>query len=145
MTEAPRTPAAGASPGKAPPPAADLTSVLRSRGYHALMLAAAVLGLPIAVIAFGFLAAVSWVEKWVWQTVPAHFGSDQPKAWYPALVLTLAGALVGLVVARAPGRGGHVAANGFGGGMTQPIDLTGSSWQRPSAWCWAPSSARRRR
>ena len=115
MTEAPRTPAAGASPGKAPPPAADLTSVLRSRGYHALMLAAAVLGLPIAVIAFGFLAAVSWMEKWVWQTVPAHFGSDQPKAWYPALVLTLAGALVGLLVARAPGRGGHVAANGFGG------------------------------
>jgi len=125
MTEAPQTPAAGASPGKAPPPAADLTSVLRSRGYHALMLAAAVLGLPIAVIAFGFLAAVSWMEKWVWQTVPTHFGWDQPKAWYAALVLTLAGALVGLVVARAPGRGGHVAANGFGGGMTQPIDLTG--------------------
>ena len=124
MTEGPRTSAAGDSPGKAPP-AADLTSVLRSRGYHALMLAAAVLGLPIAVIAFGFLAAVNWMEKWVWQTVPTHFGWDQPKAWYAVLVLTVAGALVGLVVARLPGRGGHVAANGFGGGMTQPIDLTG--------------------
>src|SRR5450631_3683144 len=125
MTGASGTPAAGASPGKAAPPAADLTSVLRSRGYHVLMLAAAVIGLPIAVIAFGFLAAVTSMEKWVWQTVPTHFGWDQPKAWYAVLVLTLAGALVGLVVARLPGRGGHVAANGFGGGMTQPVDLTG--------------------
>ena len=145
MTDSSGTPSVGASPGKASGPSADLSSVLRSRGYHVLLAAAAVVGLPIAMIAFGFLAAVTQMEKWLWQTVPAHFGWDQPKAWYPALVLTLAGALVGLVVARAPGRGGHVAANGFGGGMTQPIDLTGSSWQRPSAWCWAPSSARRRR
>jgi H+/Cl- antiporter ClcA len=125
MTGASGTPAAGATPGNAAQPAADLTSVLRSRGYHVLMLAAALIGLPIAVIAFGFLAAVTRMEKWVWHTVPTHFGWDQPKAWYAVLVLTLAGALVGLVVARLPGRGGHIPANGFGGAMTAPIDLTG--------------------
>ena len=89
------------------------------------MLAAALIGLPIALIAFGFLAAVTAMEKWVWQTLPAHFGWDQPKAWYAVLVLTIAGGLVGLVVARLPGRGGHLPANGMGGGLTQPIDLTG--------------------
>jgi H+/Cl- antiporter ClcA len=122
MTESSGTPGAGALPG-AP---ADLTSVLRSRGYRALLLAAAVVGLPIAVIAFAFLAAVTQLEKWVWQSLPTHFGWDQPKWWYAVLVLTLAGGLVGLVVVRLPGRGGHIPANGMGGGMTQPIDLGGA-------------------
>jgi H+/Cl- antiporter ClcA len=125
MTEAKETPAGGGEPGGAPGSPADLPSVLGSRGYHVLLLAAAVIGLPIACIAFGFLAAVSTLEKWVWHTLPAHFGWDQPKAWYAVLVLGLAGVLVGLVVAKLPGRGGHVAANGMGGGTTQPIDLPG--------------------
>jgi len=125
MTSSSGSPGSGASPNQASEPPPDLTSVLRSRGYHVLLLAAAVVGLPIAAIAFGFLAAVSAMEKYVWQTLPKDFGWDQPKAWYAVVVLGLAGVLVGLVVARLPGRGGHVAANGMGGGMTKPIDLTG--------------------
>ncbi len=39
MTEASRTPAAGDSPDKASGTPADLTSVVRSRGYKALLLA----------------------------------------------------------------------------------------------------------
>jgi len=54
MTEAGGTPAAGGSAGQASGSPADLTSVLRSRGYHTLLLAAALIGLPIALIAFGF-------------------------------------------------------------------------------------------
>jgi H+/Cl- antiporter ClcA len=125
MTEARDTPTSEGSPGKDPEPPADLTSVLRSRGYHALLLASALIGLPIAVIAFFFLAAVTAMEKWVWHTLPTQLGWDQPKAWYAVLVLGLAGLLVGLVVARLPGRGGHIPANGLGGGITQPVDLTG--------------------
>ena len=112
MTESSGTPGAGA-----PAPPTDLTSVLRSRGYHALLLAAALIGLPIAVVAFGFLAAVTAMEKWLWQSLPTSFGWDQPKWWYVVLVLTLAGALVGLVVVALPGRGGHIPAGGMGGGM----------------------------
>jgi H+/Cl- antiporter ClcA len=41
-------------------------------------------------------------------------------------VLTVAGALVGLVVVRLPGRGGHLPAGGMGAGMTAPIDLPGA-------------------
>ena len=100
-------------------------SVLRSRGYHALLLAAALIGLPIALIAFGFLAAVTAMEKWVWHTLPTQLGWDQPKAWYAVLVLTAAGLLVGVVVVRLPGRGGHLPAKGMAGGLTQPVDLTG--------------------
>lgn len=95
MTDANGKPATGASPDKAAGSAADLTSVLNSRGHHSLFLAAAVVGLPIAVIAFGFLAAVTSMENWVRRTVPTRLGWDQPKAWYAVLVLTIAGLLVG--------------------------------------------------
>ena len=113
MTSSNKSPGTGPSPNTASESPPDLTSVLRSRGYHALLLAAAVVGLPIAAIAFGFLAAVTAMEKYVWQTLPKNLGWDQPKAWYAVVVLGLAGVLVGLVVARLPGRGGHVAANGW--------------------------------
>ena len=104
---------------------ADLASVLASRGYHVLLLAAGLLGPPIALIAFGFLAAVTKLEHWVWVTVPDSFGWDQPTGWYAILVLGLAGLLVGLVVAYVPGHGGHLPVTGFSGGVTTPIDLPG--------------------
>ena len=49
------------SAAKPDEPALDLNSVLTSRGYHALLLAAVVIGVPVALIAFGFLAAVDCV------------------------------------------------------------------------------------
>jgi H+/Cl- antiporter ClcA len=113
------------SAGRSPGSAADVAGMLASRGYHVLLLFAAVIGLPVAVIAFAFLAAVTSLEKWVWQSLPTQFGWGQPTAWYAVVVLALAGVLVGLVVARLPGRGGHIAANGLGGGSTAPIDLPG--------------------
>ncbi len=118
-----------ASPPPAAPPEGaaplDLTSVLTSRGYHALLAVAALIGVPIALIAFGFLALVTKLEDWIWLTVPKDFGWTEPAGWYAVLVLTLAGLLVGLVVAYLPGRGGHIAAKGFGGGATLPINLPG--------------------
>jgi len=113
------------SAAKPDEPALDLNSVLTSRGYHALLLAAVVIGVPVALIAFGFLAAVTKLEHWVWATVPENFGWEQPTAWYAVLVLGFAGVLVGLVVAHLPGRGGHIPVKGLGGGGTLPIDLPG--------------------
>jgi len=60
--------------------ASDLTSVLASRGYHSLLLAAALVGLPVALVAFGFLPAVGTMGRCVWQTLPTDLGWDQPKA-----------------------------------------------------------------
>jgi H+/Cl- antiporter ClcA len=121
VTEASPPPAASA--GTAAPP--DLTSVLTSRGYHALLVVAALIGVPVAIIAFGFLALATKLEDWVWLTVPKDFGWTEPTGWYAVLVLTLAGLLVGLVVVYLPGRGGHIAVKGLGAGGTLPIDLPG--------------------
>jgi H+/Cl- antiporter ClcA len=126
MTESSAAPAAGVSLGKSPGSPADLTSVLGSRGYHVLLLAAALIGLPIAVIAFGFLAAVTSMEKWCRRRCPRPSAGTSARPGRPSSCSGLAGVLVGLVVARLPGRGGHVSANGMGAGMTQPIDLTGA-------------------
>lgn len=108
------------------PPSADAESVaVYSRGYLTLLLISALLGIPISVVAFGFLAAVHQLEQLVWDTLPEALGYAAPPAWWPVLAVGLAGLLVALAVTRLPGRGGHVPADGLGGGATPPSALPG--------------------
>ncbi len=103
----------------------DLAAVVTSRGYHALLLLAALMGLPVAVCAFFFLAALTWLENYLWETVPRQLGWGDPRIWYTVLVLVVAGIVVGLVVTYLPGRGGHLPVKGFAGGSTLPAQLPG--------------------
>jgi H+/Cl- antiporter ClcA len=109
--------------GRAPEPAVEV--VLHSRGYLALLLVAALIGIPISVIAFGFLAAVHELEHLVWDTLPAELGYDHLPAWWPIVTIGLAGVLVGLAVKHLPGHGGHVPAMGMAAGATPPSALPG--------------------
>lgn len=112
----------------APPegPRPDVTTVLRGRGYHALLVATGLIGIPIALAAWGFLALVTVLQQWVWHDVPDDLGWDRPAAWYCVAVLGVGGLVVGLVVTLLPGRGGHVPAEGMaGGGVTTGTDLPG--------------------
>ena len=102
-----------------------LAVVLHSRGYLTLLLVAALIGIPISAIAFGFLAAVHELEHVVWHDLPADLGYHQPPAWWPVLALGLAGLLVALAVNLMPGRGGHVPALGLTAGPTPPRYLPG--------------------
>jgi H+/Cl- antiporter ClcA len=113
---------AGDDEGASPP---DVITVLRGRGYHVLLLAAGLIGIPVALVAWGFLALVTVMQEWVWHDLPKDLGWDRPTAWYCVLVLGLGGLLVGLVVAFLPGRGGHVPAAGMAGGVTTGVDLPG--------------------
>lgn len=103
----------------------DLVGIITSRGYHALLLVAALLGLPVAVCAFFFLAALTWLENYLWETVPRQLGWEDPQLWYTVLVLVVAGLVVGLVIVYLPGRGGHLPVKGFGGDSTVPVQLPG--------------------
>jgi H+/Cl- antiporter ClcA len=103
----------------------DLGVLLHSRGYLTLLAAAAVLGIPLSLVAFAFLAAVHELEHVVWHSLPESLGYDVPPAWWPVAALGLAGVLVAVVVLRLPGHGGHVPAHGMGGGPTAPRDLPG--------------------
>jgi H+/Cl- antiporter ClcA len=129
----PGTAAAAATGRGAPPTPAqagaatspDVHAVLHSRGYVVLLLAAAVLALPLSALAFGFLAGVHWLQQLVWDVLPAQLGWPTPPAWWPLPVLALAGLAVGAAIRYLPGRGGHVPAGGLAGGVTEPHDLLG--------------------
>jgi len=99
---------------------------LHDRGYLKLLLVVALLGIPISLVAFGFLVAVHELEHVVWETLPSSLGYDELPTWWPILTIGLAGVLVALAVRYLPGHGGHVPVMGLGGGATPPSWVPGT-------------------
>ena len=98
---------------------------LHDRGYLKLLLVSALVGIPLSAIAFGFLVAVHELEHVVWDTLPTALGYAEVPAWWPIVTIGLAGLLVALTVKYLPGHGGHLPADGFGGGATPPSAVPG--------------------
>jgi len=109
----------------APPP--DPIALLRSRGYVSLLVLAAIIGAPISVVAYGFLALVAKLQQWVFTNLPNGLGFHGAPLWWPLLPLTLAGLLVALTLRYLPGTGGHSPADGLqaSGPPPGPVDLPG--------------------
>jgi H+/Cl- antiporter ClcA len=85
---------------------------------------AAIIGVPISALAYGFLKLVDELQKAFFTTIPEDLGFDAPPAWWPLPLLVVSGVVVALAISRLPGRGGHSPADGFRpGGVTAPIDL----------------------
>ena len=101
-------------------------SALHSKGYLTLLLVAALIGVPLSLIAFGFLVAVHELEHVVWETLPEAFGYADVPAWWPILALGSAGVLVALAVKHLPGHGGHVPAMGLAAGVDPPSFVPGT-------------------
>jgi H+/Cl- antiporter ClcA len=98
---------------------------LHSRGYLVLLLASGLLGIPLSLVAFGFLVAVHELEHVVWHDLPDALGHAQPPPWWPVVVLGLAGLLVAMAIRHLPGHGGHVPVDGLAAGATPPVELPG--------------------
>jgi H+/Cl- antiporter ClcA len=109
-----------------PEPAA--TPQAQPRALIVLLLLAAVVGVLVSVAAWAFLEAIHQIQQWVFTDLPKDLGyhSGAPM-WFYLVVLGLAGLPVAFAIARLPGRGGHVPAEGLkvDGGPTEPIDLLG--------------------
>jgi H+/Cl- antiporter ClcA len=118
-TQATNTPAPGT--------VADPVTLLRSRQYLQLLVIAAVLGVPISAVAYGFLVLTTQLQGWLYQDLPGALGLAAVPAWWPLPLLGVAGLLVGLVVRYVPGRGGESPLSGFhpGGGPPDPVPLLG--------------------
>jgi H+/Cl- antiporter ClcA len=101
------------------PDAVDRKDLLRVIGSSVLV------ALPISLVAMGFLGLVDLVQTWVWETAPVDLGLDSAPWWWPIPWLVLAGVLVSSAIVLLPGRGGHVPANGTGGGATPPSFVLG--------------------
>ncbi len=91
-----------------------------TRRYVALLVLAAILGVPIAALAYFFLKLVDVLQA-VFTNLPSGMGFHGEPLWWPLLPLTLAGLLVGLTIRYLPGKGGHSPTDGFhtGGVITQ--------------------------
>jgi H+/Cl- antiporter ClcA len=85
-----------------------------------LVLLGAVIGLPAALLAVGFLALVHAVEDWLWTDVPVALGAAAPP-WYLVAGLPVVGAAVVLAARKLlPGDGGHSPLDGM---STTPAPL----------------------
>jgi H+/Cl- antiporter ClcA len=103
------------------PPAIDAVAVIRSKPYLLALLLAAVLGVPISAVAYGFLALVTAIQQFLFHDLPADmFEADTP-AWWPVPWLVMCGLLTGLTIRYVPGNGGHSPAFGFHAGGGPPV------------------------
>ena len=104
----------------------DPFALLRSRGYIALLVLAAIIGVPVSAAAYGFLKLVGVLQKWLFTDLPKELGFHGTPAWWPLPLLAVAGVLVALAITYLPGTGGHSPADGFkAGGAPTPIELPG--------------------
>jgi H+/Cl- antiporter ClcA len=112
------------TPTGASPP--DPAQLLRSRAYVLVLVFGAIVGVPVAAVAYFYLKGVAEAQTWVFTTLPGDLGFSGEPALWPLLPLTVSGLLVGLTLRYLPGTGGHKPAEGFkASGPVPPIELPG--------------------
>jgi H+/Cl- antiporter ClcA len=117
--------AAGGAPDPAPDDGADPMAVMRQRGFLAILVLAAIVGVIAAAAAFGFLELIHQIKPWVYTDLPDALGFDNTPDWWALPVLAVAGLLTALAIVRLPGIGGHIPAYGLNPAPTEPIELPG--------------------
>jgi H+/Cl- antiporter ClcA len=88
---------------------------------------AAILGIPISAVAYGFLALVAAIQKFLFTSLPNQILGSPAPAWWPVPWLVLCGLLTALTIRYLPGNAGHSPAFGFktGGGPPTGRELPG--------------------
>src|SRR6476646_4861518 len=114
-------------PATTPPdPPPDPQALIRSRSYVQLLVLAALVGVPVSAIAYGFLALVDWLQGALFDDLPTTLGFDAPPTWWPLPLLAVGGLLAALAIRTLPGAGGHSPADGFHtSGPLPPAQLPG--------------------
>ena len=103
----------------------DPAAILRSRKFIGLLALAAVVGLVVSFVAWGFLELVHQIQVGVFQGLPSDLGYDSTPLWWSLPVLAIAGVVTAFAIVRLPGGGGHVPADGLKTSPTHPVDLPG--------------------
>jgi H+/Cl- antiporter ClcA len=115
-------PASSPEPASAPDP----TAVIKSRSYLLLLALGALIGVPVATVAYLFLDAVAKLQTEIFTNLPKDLGFQGEPLWWPLPWLALSGVLVALAIRYLPGTGGHEPSEGFkSGGPVQPVELFG--------------------
>ena len=91
-----------------------------------LVLFGAIIGVPVAAVAYFFLKLVAEAQQYIFDTLPGELGFDSQPSWWSIPFLALSGLIVAASIRYLPGTSGHKPAEGFKtGGPVQPIELPG--------------------
>ncbi|WNM30382.1 chloride channel protein [Streptomyces sp. Li-HN-5-11] len=118
-------PSAAPAVGTQPEEADRLRLLLRDPAYQKALVFSAVIGVPVSLVAFWFLAGLHQLEHLLWAALPHTLGWDTPPWWWPLPLLTVSGLAVGLIVTHLPGAGGHIPAAGLHSAGMAPAALPG--------------------
>jgi H+/Cl- antiporter ClcA len=100
--------------------------LLRTRAYVQLLVLAALIGLPVSALAYGFLELVGELQSILFDDLPGWLGFSSPPVWWPVPLLAVAGLLTALAIRDLPGQGGHSPVDGLqAGGALPPAHLPG--------------------
>ena len=91
----------------------DPQALLRSPSYVRLLVVAAVLGVPVSAVAYGFLALVNYLQKEIFTHLPHGLGFATTPVWWPLPVLAVGGLIAAAAIRYLPGDGGPSPAGGF--------------------------------
>ncbi len=100
-------------------------AAMRQRGFLAVLVLAAIVGVVASAAAFGFLELAHELQPWIYNDLPDALGFDTRPDWWALPVLAIAGLLAAVAIVKLPGIGGHIPANGLNPAPTQPIELPG--------------------
>ncbi len=92
-----------------------------------LVVFGAIVGVPVAAVAYFFLKLVAETQQYVFETLPGELGFDSQPSWWSIPFLALSGLIVAASIRFLPGTSGHKPAEGFKtGGAVRPIELPGN-------------------
>ena len=78
-----------------------------------LVVFGAIIGVPVAAVAYFFLKLVAEAQQYVFDTLPGELGFDSQPSWWPIPFLALSGLIVAASIRYLPGTSGHKPAEGF--------------------------------
>lgn len=114
---------ATANPAAAAPAQEQIEAAMRSRPFVVLLVLAAIVGVIVSLAAWCFLELVRQIQQEVFTHLPHALGYSAAPVWWPLPVLLVAGLIVAFAIARLPGDGGHIPANGLATGGPPPTAL----------------------
>ena len=118
-------------PEPAAPP--DPVELLKRNSYIGLLVLGAIVGVPIATVAYFFLKLVAEAQQYLFTTLPNDLGFDGAPSWWPAPLLALSGLLVALAIKYLPGNRRPLSGRRFQG------QRAGASDRASRGSCWPPS------
>ena len=91
-----------------------------------MLILAALIGVPVSAVAYGFLKLIGLLQGWIFQSIPKDLGLTPVPVWWPLPLLALSGILVAATIQYLPGTAGHIPAEGFkAGGAPTAAELPG--------------------